>query len=971
MSHHHATAAAALLALAAACAVRAVESIDVSNATVVTVPAGAQQLMSFVLPAGYPDNYYITASVCRGPGTDTLFYWLRDEQTISGEGFKQEKNEQRITGIVNNVDNTTRHTEYAAAVAKGSTPSVFAIAVSRTIAEAIVAVPDDQGFSEDWDRDKKTVTLKWKTTENQNDQYFVYRYDVTGESSVVPPAGYAMSPCAAKMWMTKTSVVPTVDFAKRAAKATVTNTSRVTVFLVIAEREGALPGQYTYLTVGAAPAASALLPALVVAAALLLRLCLVDQYGQVAVSLDASTWSIEGEYRLQNRHLSRNDREFLRLMCSGGVMSMAFRKLPVDQLPGKKAQIWADAVSDLWGNVRSEATVWSFVVGDFDPRVFRATDAGLLRRDLWSIAKRMRSRRKLPLRTTVAVSVGLIIVLSVLTALVPTTALWLDTLNALSDKVVASLVNDVELYRSVIINKTVDRVSALLDLPVQECNILLGIKGALRVNSLRGTSTAVQLQRSFYPNINDARTLFPHILFVVRAQSSPVGVLRNFSMVHSSWWPRAWNSPSGVSWTGPYPSLGLDGGYVFTYTRSIEDPFVSTAPPIGVLLLSFSMDYLRGFFSGLWQTDHGWAMLLNWDLVMLAASSGFPTTDLVTSASISVFKSPNETVRSVMGVWSRHTGPGGLAAASFEMEGGLYVDAAAVTLPGNLTLWLVLVMHKSDFLGRVLQTQIDTKQSVLNTITVLVVVELVVMVVAVGLAAYLGHRLVRPLHHVSDQMKKVINMEFEGIEKVIKTRRSSIREVYLRLSRWVGSLYVPTIVVRYLIKNRLRPAMGVAPMHATIMFVDVANFTVLMDKHGVTVLIDILKCMFDSFSYILKSNGTIIDKYIGDAIMAVWGCPEKCENSEILACKATIELMASLKKMNEEIFVKKYGMSMAIRVGLNSGEVYAGNVGSSSRLNYTVLGNAVNLAVRLEPLNKEFNTTVCVTDSIRSSGEEL
>eukprot|EP00727_Mastigamoeba_balamuthi_P013323 m51a1_g8613 putative adenylate cyclase (582) ;mRNA; r:14019-16198 len=568
-------------------------------------------------------------------------------------------------------------------------------------------------------------------------------------------------------------------------------------------------------------------------------------------------------------------------------------------------------------------------------------------RDLWSIAKRMRSRRKLPLRTTVAVSAGLIVVLSVLTALVPTTALWLDTLNTLSDKAVASLVNDVGLYRSVVVNKTVDRVSALLDLPVQECNILLGIKGALRVNSLRGTSTAVQLQRSFYPNINDAGTLFPQLLFVVRGLSAPVGVLRNFSMVHSSWWPRAWNSPSGMSWTGPCTSLGLDGGYVFTYTRRIAS---DSASPLGVILLSFSMDYLRGFFSGLRQTDHGWAVLLNWDLVMLAASSGFPTTDLVTSASISVFESPNETVRSVVDEWSKQSGPEGLVPASFEMEGGLYVDAAAVTLPGNLTLWLVLVTHKSDFLGGVLQTQIDTKQSVLNTITVLVVVELVVMVVAVGLAAYLGHRLVRPLHHVSDQMKKV-------------TTWSS------RASR--NSLYVPTIVVRYLVKNRLRPAVGVALMHATIMFLDVANFTASMDKHGATVLIDILERMFDSFSYILESNGAIIDKYIGDAIMAVWGCPEKCENSEILACKATIELLASLKKMNEEIFVKKYGMPMAIRVGLNSGEVYAGNVGSSSRLNYTVLGNAVNLAARLEPLNKEFNTTVCVTDSIRSSCEEL
>eukprot|EP00727_Mastigamoeba_balamuthi_P006482 m51a1_g2454 hypothetical protein (953) ;mRNA; r:903477-912630 len=63
------------------------------------------------------------------------------------------------------------------------------------------------------------------------------------------------------------------------------------------------------------------------------------------------------------------DREYLQLTCSNGLVSMAFRKLPVDQLPGKRAQVWADSVNDMWGNTRSEAAVWSFVIGDFDPRV--------------------------------------------------------------------------------------------------------------------------------------------------------------------------------------------------------------------------------------------------------------------------------------------------------------------------------------------------------------------------------------------------------------------------------------------------------------------------------------------------------------------------------------------------------------------------------------------------------------------------
>eukprot|EP00727_Mastigamoeba_balamuthi_P003176 m51a1_g12856 putative guanylate cyclase (483) ;mRNA; r:526-3071 len=137
-----------------------------------------------------------------------------------------------------------------------------------------------------------------------------------------------------------------------------------------------------------------------------------------------------------------------------------------------------------------------------------------------------------------------------------------------------------------------------------------------------------------------------------------------------------------------------------------------------------------------------------------------------------------------------------------------------------------------------------------------------------------------------------------------------------------------------------------------------------MDSHGADTLICILEEMFDTMSNILEENGAIIDKYIGDSIMALWGCPEAVEKSELRSCKAVLEIHSALAQMNSR-FAKSYGIEMGIRVGWHSGPVYAGNVGSSNRLNYTVLGNSVNLASRLEALNKEMGTHFCVTDSIR------
>eukprot|EP00727_Mastigamoeba_balamuthi_P008131 m51a1_g3939 putative adenylate cyclase (746) ;mRNA; r:255474-257922 len=640
--------------------------------------------------------------------------------------------------------------------------------------------------------------------------------------------------------------------------------------------------------------------------------------------------------------------------------------------------------------------------------------------DLYDKSLLQTGGRKLPLRATVAVIAGLIVVCSVLVELVPTTSLWLNTVNTLSDTALDSLNREAEMFRASVVGRTLERVNNQINFPVHISSVLLGLEGTLPARSLR-TGTAEGLLETFRPRFHDVGRLFPTLTVVGMAwinnrgmhgifdkytgascgifdsemspnliwysynetgnglNSTIVENSKNWNMADRSWWVRSQkNVVDGMAWTGPYWSVSPGDGFVLAFTRQVPDPDNPTGPSLGVILHAYSVQYLVNYFSDLRHTAHGWSMLLNWNMDMIAATSGYPSADPKTMAAYKATKSPNATVREIVAEWADHSGPSGLTELSFEL-GDLYVDTALITQPGNLTFWLVLVTPKSDFLGDVVQKQVDTKNSVVKAVIILLVVEVVVMIIAVMLAAFLGDRLVKPLFLVSAQMKKVANMELTGIGGTESARRSTIQEVFMleseaaRMGRVLGafSLYVPTIVVRYLVKNKLRPSVGVGLAHATILFLDVANFTASMDRYGAAVLIEILERMFDTFSYILESNGAIIDKYIGDAIMALWGCPESIESSENLACKATIELLASLKKMNVEIFEKKYGMPVAIRVGLNSGEVYAGNVGSSSRLNYTVLGNTVNLAARLEPLNKEFNTTVCVTDSIRMACEDL
>jgi len=103
--------------------------------------------------------------------------------------------------------------------------------------------------------------------------------------------------------------------------------------------------------------------------------------------------------------------------------------------------------------------------------------------------------------------------------------------------------------------------------------------------------------------------------------------------------------------------------------------------------------------------------------------------------------------------------------------------------------------------------------------------------------------------------------------------------------------------------------------------------------------------------------GAYVDKYIGDAVMAVFGAPQRTADHALAACRSAIGARRVLARINEQV-AEKYGQTLAMRTGINTGEMIVGNVGSERKRNYTVLGDAVNLASRLEAANKEFGTDI-------------
>ena len=147
-----------------------------------------------------------------------------------------------------------------------------------------------------------------------------------------------------------------------------------------------------------------------------------------------------------------------------------------------------------------------------------------------------------------------------------------------------------------------------------------------------------------------------------------------------------------------------------------------------------------------------------------------------------------------------------------------------------------------------------------------------------------------------------------------------------------------------------------------IMFCDIRDFTLLSSTKEPEEVVQFLNTFFTKMiDVIFKYQGTL-DKFIGDGIMAVFGAPIDTGKNEELAIRAAIEMRTELSLINEDRSKKKESQ-INIGIGIHSGDVVAGNIGSVKRLEYTVIGSPVNLASRIEGLNKRLKTDILISDA--------
>jgi len=178
------------------------------------------------------------------------------------------------------------------------------------------------------------------------------------------------------------------------------------------------------------------------------------------------------------------------------------------------------------------------------------------------------------------------------------------------------------------------------------------------------------------------------------------------------------------------------------------------------------------------------------------------------------------------------------------------------------------------------------------------------------------------------------------------------------------STYVSPEIVNIMMQEPEKLSLGGENREVTVMFTDIRGFTTISENLTSDQVVSILNRLNSPLTECIINHKGLLDKYIGDAIMAVFNAPVNIENHADLACEAALEMLDILEKINTE-FARDGLPQVDIGIGLNTGTATVGNIGSSLRFDYTAIGDTVNLCSRLEGLNKIYKTRIILSKSTK------
>lgn len=274
--------------------------------------------------------------------------------------------------------------------------------------------------------------------------------------------------------------------------------------------------------------------------------------------------------------------------------------------------------------------------------------------------------------------------------------------------------------------------------------------------------------------------------------------------------------------------------------------------------------------------------------------------------------------------------------------------------PAERTGWLIgTIIPESDFMGPI---EANYYRLVLAVLGAVLLVSIMAIIVS-------RHLFVVPLQRLIGETQKIGHFDLEQVQRIssplieIDALSASVEQ----MSRGLASFrrYLSADLVKTLMDQGVLAELGGERRTMSVMFMDLEGFTTMSERLGHRV-VPLLGDYFGAMSSAIQERRGTIDKFIGDAVMAFWGAPHYDEDHPTLVCRAALDCAERMAKLRAD-WTRRGLPELNLRIGINTGRVVVGNIGSAERLNYTVIGDPVNLASRLEGMNKEFGSTILIS----------
>jgi class 3 adenylate cyclase len=353
----------------------------------------------------------------------------------------------------------------------------------------------------------------------------------------------------------------------------------------------------------------------------------------------------------------------------------------------------------------------------------------------------------------------------------------------------------------------------------------------------------------------------------------------------------------------------------------------------GVIMVSLNTRRISGFLDSLDIASFGTARIVNDQNTVIASTS-----DRQDSAVEAALKEAAQASGSLPGSLS---GGGGAQ---------YYVNATPLEFSG----WrLLTAVPRAAFTA-----EIDRSTQRL----VLVVIGLAALA-AVTSALFANIFFARPIQKIAGELRHIENFALGEVRR-ISTWLRELDDLSAAMKRMAASLgafglYVPTEIVRTLIAQGVAPKPGGETREITVMFADLPGFTKMTEKYGADVASFLTQFLTLATEIIHREGGTV-DKFIGDCIMGIWNAPQPADDHAMRACRAAIAIREAMHAV-----ARPDGKTSGqrVRIGINTGSAFVGNIGSDERLSYTAIGDTVNIASRLESLGKELGTEITIGEA--------